>query len=74
MVADMGGVSMTSTPEQPGWPADDLVPTEELIRRQGLQPIRSVDDPAPAEDPFESDEEFADFLADLYAARRADIR
>jgi hypothetical protein len=66
---------MTTTPEQPGgWPADDFVPTEELIRRQGIQPIISVDDLAAAEDPFESDEEFADFLADLYATRRADIR
>lgn len=66
---------MTTTPEQPGnRAADDFVPTEELIRRQGVQPISSVYDLAPAEDPFESDEEYADFLADLYATRRADIR
>lgn len=68
-------VPMTTTPERPGgWPADDFVPTEELIRRQGIRPIVSVDDLAPAEDPFASDEEYADFLADLYATRRADIR
>jgi hypothetical protein len=75
MGSDTGGASMTTTPEQPGdWPADDFVPTEELVRRQGIRPITSVDDLAAVEDPFESDEEFADFLADLYATRRADIR
>jgi len=65
---------MTTTPDQPDRPSGDFVPTDELIRRQGIQPITSVDDLDAAEDPFESDEEFADFLADLYATRRADIR
>jgi hypothetical protein len=32
--------------------------------------LRSVDDLA-VEDPFASDEEYAEFLADLYASRRA---
>jgi hypothetical protein len=66
---------MTTTPEQPAqWPlVDDFVPTEELIRRQGLKPITSVDELAPEEGPFESDEEYEAFLADLYAFRRADI-
>ena len=65
---------MTTTPEQPDrWPVDDFVPTAELGRRQGVQPITSVSDLAAAEDPFESDEEYAEFLADLYASRRADI-
>jgi hypothetical protein len=36
---------MTSTPEHPEQsPADDFVPTEELVRRQGVKPITSVDD------------------------------
>ena len=66
---------MTSTTEHPEpWPpTDDFVPTDELIRRQRLKPITSVDELAPAEDPFESDEEYEEFLADLYASRRADI-
>lgn len=65
---------MTSTPEHPDdWSADDFVPTEELVRRQGVKPITSVDDLAAAVDPFESDEEYEAFLADLYASRRAGL-
>lgn len=65
---------MTSTPDRPEqWPADDFVPTEELARRQGIRPIKSVEELAAAEDPFESDEEYEAFLADLYASRRAGL-
>ncbi len=66
---------MTTTPDKPDrWPADDFVPTDELIRRQGIRPITTVDDLAAVEDPFESDDEHNDFLADLYASRGADAR
>lgn len=46
------------------------VPVEELARRQRVQPIRSADDLI---EPgmFDSDEELDEFLADLYAERRA---
>jgi heme oxygenase len=66
---------VTTTPHQPdGWPEDDdFVPTDELIRRHGARPMSSVHELAASEDPFESDEEYAEFLADLYASRRADI-
>lgn len=65
---------MSSTTDQPeSSPADDFVSTEELVRRQGVKPITSVDELAAAEDPFESDEEYEEFLADLYATRHADI-
>ena len=65
---------MTSTPEHPErWPADDFVPTDELARRQGVKPIKPVDVLAAAVDPFESDEEYEAFLADLYASRRAGL-
>ncbi len=65
---------MTSTPDRPEqWPADDFVPTEELARQQGILPIKSVEELAAAEDPFESDEEYEAFLADLYASRRAGL-
>ena len=65
---------MTGTPEHPEhWPADDLVPTEELARWQGVRPIKSVDELAAAIDPFESDEEYEAFLADLYASRHAGL-
>jgi hypothetical protein len=50
---------------------DDFVPTDELIRIQGVKPFTSLDDLA-ADDPFSSDEEYADFLADLYTSRHAD--
>ncbi len=65
---------MTTNPAQPDrLPADDFVSTEELIRRHDARPISSVAELAADEDPFESDEEFDDFLTDLYATRRADI-
>jgi hypothetical protein len=67
---------MTSIPEQPSrWPAADEVPTEELARQQGVRPIRSVKDLEALAHPeaWESDEEFTDFLADLYTSRRSDV-
>ena len=65
---------MTSTPKHhDNWPDDDFVSTEELARRQGIKPITSVDDLAAEVDPFESDEEYEAFLADLYASRRAGL-
>ncbi|WBB77865.1 hypothetical protein O7606_16495 [Micromonospora sp. WMMD882] len=62
---------MYSNAEQiPEWPTAEHVPAEELARRQGVQPITSIDDLA-CPDLFDSDEELDDFLADLYASRRA---
>ena len=64
---------MTSTPEHPEhWPADDFVSIEELARRQGIKPIKSVDELAQP-GLWESDEEYEAFLADLYASRRAGL-
>ena len=40
---------------------------EELARRQGIQPVESVDDMA-RPGLFDSDDEWEEFLADLYAA------
>jgi len=63
---------MTNTTHDVGpSPDDDFVPTDELIRRQGIAPIGSVQELAADVDPFESDEEHEAFLADLYASRRA---
>ena len=50
----------------------EYVPVEELARRQGVRPVESVDDMA-RPGLFESDEELAEFLADLYASRRSDL-
>lgn len=54
----------------PDWPSAEHVPAEELARRQGIRLIKSVDELA-RPDLFESDEELDEFLADLYASRRA---
>lgn len=45
------------------------VPTEELVRRQGVRPIGSADELA-RDGIWESDEELDAFLADLYESRR----
>jgi hypothetical protein len=52
------------------WPSCRHVPVEELARRQGVRPIESVEEMA-RPGTFESDEELDEFLADLYASRRA---
>lgn len=58
--------------EHPGTgPDDDFVPTEELVRRHGAQPVTSLDELAAAEDPFGSDAEHEEFLAHLYASRHS---
>jgi len=48
------------------------VPVEELARRQGVRPLASADELI---EPglMDSDEEHAEFLADLYASRRAEV-
>ena len=64
-------VVMSSSAERvPEWPPADHVPAEELARRQGVRPLVSADELV---EPgmFESDEELEEFLADLYASRRA---
>ncbi|MFG1885469.1 hypothetical protein [Micromonospora sp. NPDC049102] len=62
---------MSSSAERmPEWPTAEHVPAEELARRQGVQPVASVDDLA-RPGLFESDDELDEFLADLYASRRA---
>jgi len=48
------------------------VPVAELARRQGVGPVRSVDDLA-RPGAFESDEELDEFLADLYESRHAGL-
>jgi hypothetical protein len=66
-------VGMTSSvPEGPvGSVADEEVPTEELARRQGVRPVTSLAALAHP-DAWESEQEFQDFLTDLYASRRSD--
>ncbi|MEU4551134.1 hypothetical protein EV382_5754 [Micromonospora violae] len=62
---------MSSNAEgMPKWPTAEHVPAVELARRQGVRRVASIDDLA-RPDLFESDDELDDFLADLYASRRA---
>jgi hypothetical protein len=64
-------VTSNNAEQLPEWPtADEHVPVEELARQQGVRPLASADDLV---EPgmFESDEELNEFLADLYASRRA---
>lgn len=56
----------------PEWGSAEHVPVAELARRQGVGPVASVDDLA-RPDLFESDEELAEFIADLYAARHTGL-
>ena len=56
----------------PEWSTAEHVPVSELARRQGVGPVASVDELA-RPDLFGSDEELADFLADLYAARHTGL-
>ncbi|HEV7656591.1 MAG TPA: hypothetical protein VGP36_17905 [Mycobacteriales bacterium] len=55
-------------PEQTG----DHLSLDELARRQGVHPIKSVAELV-RYDVFESDEEVDEFIAFTYAQRRADI-
>ena len=67
-------VIMTSEHREPALepPAADEASVEELARRQGVQPVVSVEDMAHP-GLFDSDQEWNEFLADLYASRRADL-
>ncbi|MCW2932073.1 MAG: hypothetical protein JWM19_3035 [Actinomycetia bacterium] len=65
-------MTSNSADELPEWGTAEHVPVEELARRQGVRPIGSVDELA-RPDLFESDEELADFLADLYASRHTGL-
>ncbi|MFF3853348.1 hypothetical protein [Micromonospora sp. NPDC002575] len=65
-------MTSSSAEQVPEWPTAEHVPAEELARRQGIRPVASVDDLA-RPGLFESDEELDDFLADLYASRRAGV-
>ncbi len=52
--------------------ADDHVSIEELARRQGTEPVESLDDLACPE-LWDSDEEYERFLTGLYASRRSGL-
>ena len=65
-------MTSNSAERLPEWGTAEHVPVAELARRQGIRPIKSVDELA-RPDLFESDEELDEFLADLYAARHTGL-
>ncbi|HET9080827.1 MAG TPA: hypothetical protein VFO01_09985 [Trebonia sp.] len=56
----------------PEWGTAEHIPVEELLRRQGIRPIKSVDELA-CPDLFESDDELAEFIAFVRASRNAEL-
>ena len=66
-------MTSSNAEQAPAWPPTaEHVPIEELARRQGVRPLRSADDLV-MPGLFESDEEYEEFLADLYVSRHADM-
>jgi hypothetical protein len=65
-------MTSNSADQLPEWGSTGHIPVAELARRQGVGPVASVDDLA-CPGLFESDEELAEFLADLYASRHAGL-
>jgi len=65
-LACQNGGGSDELPEQ--WSTEDDLPIEEFARRQGVEPVASLDELAQP-DLWESDE----FLFDLYGSRRSDI-
>lgn len=64
---------MTALNEHPEpRPTDRELSIEELAKQQGVKPIESLADLAQP-DLWESDEEYEEFLADLYTSRRSDV-
>lgn len=63
-------VALTSLNERPEPSPEDDLTFDELARRQGVKPVESLSDLAQPE-LWESDEEYEEFLNDLYASRRA---
>ncbi|NLT56217.1 MAG: hypothetical protein GXX79_17010 [Actinomycetales bacterium] len=60
------------TDRVPEWPVERDMPTEELARQQGVASVTSLRELAHPE-LWDSDEDYDEFLTDLYASRRADI-
>jgi len=67
---------MSSSAEQGhGWSDEDEdLSNEELVRRQGVRPMTAEELEAFGDpDLWGSDDEYEEFLADLYASRRANL-
>lgn len=56
----------------PEWGTAEHIPVEELLRRQGIRPIESVDELA-CPDLFETDDELDEFIAFVRTSRNAEL-
>lgn len=65
-------MTSNSADRLPEWDTAEHLSVAELVRRQSVNPVASVDDLARPE-LFGSDDELAEFLADLYAARHTGL-
>jgi hypothetical protein len=67
-------VAITTASNDHAWAVDDVA-TDEIVRRYGVTPILSAEDLDASAHPelWDSDTDYEAFLADVYAARRADI-
>ena len=65
-------MTSSSAERSPEWSTAEHVPVEELLRRQGIRPIESVDELA-CPDLFESDEELDEFISFIHASRHTGL-
>ncbi len=65
-------MTSSSAERPPEWGTAEHVPVEELLRRQGIRPIESVDELA-CPDLFESDEELDEFISFIHASRHTGL-
>lgn len=65
-------MTSSSAEQSSMWDAAEHVPAEELLRRQGIRPIESVDELA-CPDLFESDDELDEFISFIYASRHTGL-
>lgn len=65
-------MTSNSADRLPDWGTAEHVPTEELLRRQGIHPIESIEELA-RPDLFESDDEVDEFIAFVRASRHTGL-
>jgi hypothetical protein len=65
-------MTSSSADSQPSWATAEHVPAEELLRRQGIRPVESVDELA-CPDLFESDDELDEFISFIRASRHTGL-
>ncbi len=65
-------MTSSSADYPPSWATAERVPAEELLRRQGIRPVESVDELA-CPGLFESDDELDEFISFIHASRHTGL-